>query len=70
MSRGVGRAVGSGLGAGSGAGVSVGLLGPMQVLRDGQDVTPPGVRLRALLCRLAVDPGRRVSSDELAEAVW
>ncbi|MGI3780311.1 MAG: BTAD domain-containing putative transcriptional regulator, partial [Janthinobacterium lividum] len=44
--------------------------GPLQVLRDGQDVTPPGVRLRALLCRLAVDPGRRVSSDELAEAVW
>jgi len=50
--------------------VSVGLLGPLQVLRDGQDVTPPGVRLRALLCRLAVDAGRRVSSDELAEAVW
>jgi DNA-binding SARP family transcriptional activator len=50
--------------------VSVGLLGPLQVLRDGQDVTPPGVRLRALLCRLAVDAGRRVSNGELAEAVW
>ncbi len=52
------------------SGISVGLLGPLQVLRDGQDVTPPGVRLRALLCRLAVDAGRRVSADELAEAVW
>jgi len=51
-------------------GVSVGLLGPLQVLRDGQDVTPPGARVRALLCRLAVDAGHRVSGDELAEVVW
>ncbi|HEY0238186.1 MAG TPA: BTAD domain-containing putative transcriptional regulator [Friedmanniella sp.] len=50
--------------------VSVGLLGPLLVLRDGVDVTPAGTRLRALLCRLAVDAGRRVSSDELTEAVW
>lgn len=64
------KADSGGTASASGSGVSVGLLGPLQVLRDGRDVTPPGVRLRALLCRLAVDVGRRVSSDELVEAVW
>ncbi|MBB3326170.1 BTAD domain-containing putative transcriptional regulator [Microlunatus antarcticus] len=54
----------------AGGRVRVGLLGPLLVLRDGVDVTPAGVRLRALLCRLAVDAGRRVSHDELVDAVW
>lgn len=48
----------------------MGLLGPLQVRRAGTDVTPSGARLRALLCRLAVDAGRPVSSDELTGAVW
>ncbi|GAA3579756.1 BTAD domain-containing putative transcriptional regulator [Microlunatus spumicola] len=50
--------------------VSVALLGPLQVRRDGADVTPAGARLRALLCRLAVEAGRRVGTGELTDAVW
>jgi predicted ATPase/DNA-binding SARP family transcriptional activator len=51
-------------------GVRVAVLGPLE-LRDpaGRSVTV-GPRLRTLLARLALDPGRVVAADELVEAVW
>ena len=48
----------------------VGVLGPLTVLVGDREVEIAGARLRALLCRLAVEPGRRVSSNELVAAVW
>lgn len=50
--------------------MQVGLLGPLTVAVDGVEVTVAGARLRALLTRLAVDPGRAASVAELVEAVW
>ncbi|MFJ5664953.1 BTAD domain-containing putative transcriptional regulator [Micromonospora chalcea] len=48
----------------------VGILGPLEV-RDGDRlVDVAGARLRALLIRLALDPGRPVSVAALAEALW
>ncbi|MFD0821815.1 winged helix-turn-helix domain-containing protein [Micromonospora zhanjiangensis] len=48
----------------------VGILGPLEV-RDGDRVVEVGgARLRALLIRLALDPGRSVGVDALAEALW
>jgi predicted ATPase/DNA-binding SARP family transcriptional activator len=51
--------------------VLIALLGPLEV-RDaaGQPVEVVGARVRALLARLALDPGRPVSSAALADAVW
>jgi predicted ATPase/DNA-binding SARP family transcriptional activator len=46
------------------------LLGPLQVLRDGQPIVLGGRRQRAVLARLLVDPDRVVSGSALAEAVW
>lgn len=51
-------------------GVEVGLLGPLEVRRDGREVAVAGARLRALLCRLAADAGRAVPARELVAAVW
>ena len=48
----------------------VGVLGPLTVRVGDREVEIAGARLRALLCRLAVEPGRRVSSAELVAAVW
>ncbi|MDG4799305.1 BTAD domain-containing putative transcriptional regulator [Micromonospora sp. WMMD980] len=48
----------------------VGILGPLEV-RDGErPVDVAGARLRALLIRLALDPGQPVSVSALAEALW
>uniref|UniRef100_UPI00157D67FA AfsR/SARP family transcriptional regulator n=3 Tax=Micromonospora maritima TaxID=986711 RepID=UPI00157D67FA len=48
----------------------VGILGPLEV-RDGErSVVVAGARLRALLIRLALDPGRPVSLSALSEALW
>jgi DNA-binding SARP family transcriptional activator len=51
-------------------GAQVAVLGPLE-LRDhtGRPVAV-GPRLRTLLARLALDPGRVVAADELVEAVW
>jgi predicted ATPase/DNA-binding SARP family transcriptional activator len=51
--------------------VYVALLGPLEV-RDDADalIEIPGARLRALLTRLAVEPGRTVGTDSLIDAVW
>src|SRR5262245_58495652 len=46
--------------------MSIGLLGPLRV--DGGDSLEP--RDRIALCVLAVHPGRVVSADQFAEALW
>jgi predicted ATPase/DNA-binding SARP family transcriptional activator len=50
--------------------VQVGILGPLEVRVDGRDVTVGGARLRTLLIRLAIDPGRTVPASALVEALW
>ena len=47
------------------------LLGPFDI-RDGEDrpVDLSGARLRALVARLALEPGREVSADTLLDAIW
>jgi DNA-binding SARP family transcriptional activator len=49
----------------------IALLGPLEV-RDaaGGLVSLPGARLRALLVRLALEPGRAIGAEALIEAVW
>lgn len=46
------------------------MLGPMEVLRDGQPVPVPGDRERSLLAILAMERGAVVSTDRLIEALW
>ncbi|TDD79868.1 helix-turn-helix domain-containing protein [Actinomadura darangshiensis] len=48
----------------------VGILGPLVVTDQGKDVAVGGARLRALLIRLALDPGRTVTADSLVQALW
>ncbi|NED51531.1 AfsR/SARP family transcriptional regulator, partial [Micromonospora aurantiaca] len=48
----------------------VGILGPLEVRDGDRPVDVAGARLRALLIRLALDPGRPVSVPALAEALW
>lgn len=48
----------------------VGILGPLQVIVDGETVEIGGARLRALLIRLAVDAGRTVTGESLSYALW
>jgi predicted ATPase/DNA-binding SARP family transcriptional activator len=51
--------------------VQVGILGPLEV-RDGSGclIDIAGTRLRSLLVRMALDPGRAVSAAALVDAVW
>ena len=45
----------------------IGILGPLEVLdAAGQPVRLGGPRLRALVIRLALDPGRTIAADRLA----
>ncbi|MGZ4380660.1 MAG: BTAD domain-containing putative transcriptional regulator [Gaiellaceae bacterium] len=46
------------------------LLGPLEAVVDGEPVALPGGKPRALLACLLLDPGRVVSVDTLAEALW
>ena len=48
----------------------VNILGPLEVEAGGVPAEIGGSRLRALLTRLALDPGRTVSTEALAAAVW
>lgn len=48
----------------------VNILGPLEVEAGGVPAEIGGSRLRALLTRLALDPGRTVSNEALATAVW
>jgi DNA-binding SARP family transcriptional activator len=51
--------------------VRIGILGPLEV-RDqaGQPVRLGGARLRSLLIRLALDPGRTIAAERLAGDLW
>ncbi|MFI7036327.1 AfsR/SARP family transcriptional regulator [Microbispora rosea] len=53
-----------------GAGMSFGVLGPLDVRRDGRPIEVGGLRLRALLTLLLLDAGRTVSIDALVAGVW
>lgn len=49
----------------------IGILGPLQVTAaDGRPVDVGGARLRSLLIRLALDAGRTVRVETLADALW
>ncbi|MEO3811207.1 BTAD domain-containing putative transcriptional regulator [Sphaerisporangium sp. B11E5] len=49
----------------------VGLLGPFEVRNpDGAMVEVPGIRLRALLAALALEPGRIVTRARLVDWIW
>ncbi|MBE1589153.1 BTAD domain-containing putative transcriptional regulator [Nonomuraea angiospora] len=49
----------------------VGLLGPFEVRNhDGAVVEVPGIRLRALLAALALEPGRIVTRTRLVDWIW
>ena len=49
----------------------IALLGPLEVTDDdGRTIPIAGVRLRALLIRLALAPGRTVGVEALTDAVW
>ncbi len=51
--------------------MEVGILGPLEVRGDdGRRIDIAGARLRALLIRLALEPGRPVGGSALVEAVW
>ena len=47
-----------------------GVLGPLEVFRDGQPVVVPPGRRRAVLACLLVHAGRPVAADVLIEAAW
>src|SRR3981081_4675631 len=52
-------------------GVRIGRLGPFEVRTGGGTaVEVPGVRLRALLAALALEPGRIVTLEELGAWIW
>ncbi|WP_143447710.1 BTAD domain-containing putative transcriptional regulator [Kineosporia sp. R_H_3] len=53
-----------------GGAVRVGVLGPLLVEAGGRTVEVGGVRLRALLARLALDAGRPVAAGTLVDALW
>src|SRR3954466_6779454 len=53
-----------------GAMVRIGILGALQIERDGSPVEIAGGRLRALLARLALAGGKPVSTGALVDAVW
>ena len=48
----------------------VGMLGPLLVTADGSDIRIGGARLRALLIRLALEPGRTVPVESLTGSLW
>jgi len=52
------------------AAVEFRLLGPVEVVRDGERLGLGGPRQRALLALLLVDAGRWVPADRLVEELW
>jgi DNA-binding SARP family transcriptional activator len=50
--------------------VQVRVLGSIEVTRDGQAIRLAGQGQRAVLGALALEPGRPVSVERLAEAIW
>ena len=69
MSRGAGAEPGQN--GGVSGDVRIGILGPLEVrVGPGHPVEVAGPRLRRLLLRLALDPGRVVTAGQLVDAVW
>jgi predicted ATPase/DNA-binding SARP family transcriptional activator len=51
--------------------VRIGILGPLRVTGSGgADVEVSGARLRALLTRLALDPGHQLTTSALTDTLW
>ena len=50
--------------------LEIGLLGPVECRVDGEVVALRGTTSRTLLARLALSPGRAVSTSELVEVLW
>ena len=50
--------------------MQVAILGPLELTDDGRPVEVGGVRLRALLIRLALDAGSVVGTRALVDALW
>ncbi|MFI6866217.1 BTAD domain-containing putative transcriptional regulator [Nocardia sp. NPDC050406] len=51
--------------------VQIGMLGPLDIRADdGEPIAIPGVRLRALLIALALEPGRAVPKTTLVDWIW
>src|SRR3954454_4052143 len=53
-----------------GLALSVGLLGPLDVRRDGATLSVGGTKQRSVLAVLALDAGRVVSCDRLISSLW
>ncbi|MGW5050536.1 BTAD domain-containing putative transcriptional regulator [Actinokineospora sp. NPDC004072] len=50
--------------------MEVSLLGPVRAVRDGTELPVGGPRLKAVLARLAIDPGRVVPTGTLIADLW
>jgi DNA-binding SARP family transcriptional activator len=50
--------------------VELGVLGPLQVRKDGVPVVIPGAKPRAILTMLGLHSGSIVSADTLIELLW
>jgi DNA-binding SARP family transcriptional activator len=48
----------------------LGILGPLSLVVDGEEVQVPGPKRRAVLAMLAITPGRLVPGERLLDAVW
>ncbi len=46
------------------------VLGPLEVVHNGESSAPPGVKERTILARLLLEPARVVATDALIEAAW
>ncbi len=50
--------------------VELGVLGPLQVRKDGASVVIPGAKARAILTMLGLHSGSVVPADTLVELLW
>jgi predicted ATPase/DNA-binding SARP family transcriptional activator len=50
--------------------LTVGLLGPVELRRDGERIALPGGKTTELLVRLALETGRTVRSERLIDDLW
>src|SRR4249919_349313 len=50
--------------------LTVGLLGPVELRRDGEKIALPGGKTTELLVRLAMEAGRTVRSERLIDDLW
>ncbi|MGN6609120.1 MAG: BTAD domain-containing putative transcriptional regulator [Jatrophihabitans sp.] len=57
-------------GAGEGVGVQYGVLGPLEVVRDGAVVDLGSPKQRAVLASLLLEPGRVVPTERIVDQVW